>query len=285
MLLTGFASLIRLSTSLSELAGFTSRVCELFEALQTLEASPHLAYGGTHSWPLHSQTLRIHSDDLIEFSRVSYSTPKGTLLAKDLSFSVARGSSLLVMGTSGCGKSSLLRVLCGIWPAQGGELRYPSADLFVLPQPPYIFDGTLREQCTYPTMTSNSAALVDSELIQLLALLDLSHLLPVAGGLDSFCLWSSILSAGEKQRIAVVRLLFHKPAFALLDEATSALDEALEERVYQLLQQRGSSYVTVGHRPALRRHHQQVLHLDGPARNGSWTLLPASSNLTPACEG
>ena len=81
--------------------------------------------------------------------------------------------------------------------------------------------------------------------------------------------WSRTLSGGEQQRLAIARLLLHRPRLVLLDEATSATDLASETQLYQLLLQSGCSLVSVGHRPSLRAFHQRELQLDG---RGGWQL-------------
>ena len=91
------------------------------------------------------------------------------------------------------------------------------------------------------------------------------------GGLDSSCNWSTELSPGEQQRLAVARLLARQPGLAFLDEATSALDLGLEAMAYNaLLRKRddasaggaargGITLVSVGHRPSLLQFHTHVL--------------------------
>lgn len=66
------------------------------------------------------------------------------------------------------------------------------------------------------------------------------------GGLDAELEWSHVLSLGEQQRIAFLRLLMHEPALAFLDEATGALDTATEAGCYRALQKHSTSFVSVG---------------------------------------
>merc|ERR1740121_1921097 len=73
------------------------------------------------------------------------------LLVAGLSFSVSRGERVLVVGSSGCGKTSLLRVASGLWEPHAGSVeRPPARDLLFVPQKPYMLLGSLREQLCYP---------------------------------------------------------------------------------------------------------------------------------------
>ncbi|WP_371416088.1 ATP-binding cassette domain-containing protein [Aphanizomenon sp. UHCC 0183] len=73
--------------------------------------------------------------------------------------------------------------------------------------------------------------------------------------------WSEILSLGEQQRLAFARLLITKPKYAILDEATSALDVKNEEKLYNLLIDIETTFISVGHRPTLKKYHQIVVNL------------------------
>jgi putative ATP-binding cassette transporter len=66
---------------------------------------------------------------------------------------------------------------------------------------------------------------------------------------------------GEQQRLTFARLLLNKPKYAILDEATSALDLRNEERLYQHLQAKGTTFLSVGHRSTLANYHQSLLEL------------------------
>jgi ABC-type uncharacterized transport system fused permease/ATPase subunit len=94
----------------------------------------------------------------------------------------------------------------------------------------------------------------------------------VSSGLDAVCEWSDVLSLGESQRVSFARLLIHQPAFAFCDEVTAALDAHNEEQLYTALATHAprTVLVSVGHRPALLRHHSHVLHLQP---EGRWQVL------------
>lgn len=204
---------------------------------------------------------------------LSIITPNShSVLYRDLNLELAPGESLLVMGPSGCGKSSLLRAIAGLWTRGSGLLQCPpSTDTFFLPQKPYMTLGSLRDQLLFPRSTNASSISSDSELHMALEEVRLETLSGRVGGLDAVKDWSDTLSAGEQQRLAFARLFLHCPTVAFLDEASSALDAGNEARLYALLSEKLETYVSVGHRHSLVKHHTFVLEFRD---DSSWTVCP-----------
>ncbi|MYN00678.1 ATP-binding cassette domain-containing protein [Pseudoduganella sp. DS3] len=193
------------------------------------------------------------------------------VLIKDLNLALQPGDALLITGESGCGKSSLLRAIAGLWRSGSGEIQHPPMeDFFFLPQQPYLQHGTLRSQIIYP---SEATDLSDEQLTDILQTVQLPHLIEQVGGLDAVQDWEKILSVGEQQRLAFARVLVHEPAIVILDEATSALDSANEASLYIRLRESGTTVISIAHRPAVLRHHTHVLHFTG---GGAWKLHDAA---------
>ena len=113
--------------------------------------------------------------------------------------------------------------------------------------------------------------LTDELLHELLGRVDLAYLLDQASDQDTN--WEEKLSLGETQRLAMARLFYHKPTFAILDECTSGVSTAMEERLYSMCAELGITCITISHRPALQQFHDLKLELDG---RGSYTLTPIS---------
>ncbi|SFD02962.1 ABC transporter ATP-binding protein/permease [Massilia yuzhufengensis] len=194
------------------------------------------------------------------------------VLIKELSLALAPGDALLITGDSGCGKSSLLRAIAGLWHTGSGTIEHPPAeDFFFLPQQPYLQTGTLRSQLIYP---STACGLGDEQLLEILEQVHLPRLAGQIGGLDAVQDWEKLLSVGEQQRLAFARVLVHAPAIVILDEATSALDSGNEASLYARLRAGGTTLISIAHRPAVLRHHTHVLHLTG---DGAWELHDAGS--------
>ncbi|MBD1807532.1 ABC transporter ATP-binding protein/permease [Microcoleus sp. FACHB-SPT15] len=206
--------------------------------------------------------------DRVAVEQLSLQTPNyQRTLVEDLSIELPVGQGLLVMGPSGCGKSSLLRAIAGLWDSGEGAIVRPEPNqILFLPQRPYMVLGTLRDQLLYP----NTHLEVDEQhLKQVLEQVNLAGLDERFGGFDAQQDWADVLSLGEQQRLTFARLLLNKPNYAILDEATSALDLGNEERLYQHLQAKGTTFLSVGHRSTLANYHQSVLEL---SQDKTWQI-------------
>ncbi|MBG1240950.1 ABC transporter ATP-binding protein/permease [Nostoc sp. NZL] len=207
-----------------------------------------------------SRTIDIVIDSRLALENLTVETPNyQKTLFSNLSVALPTGQGLLIMGDSGCGKSSLLRALAGLWNSGTGVIVRPELEeMLFLPQRPYMILGTLREQLIYPNAKVN---LSDEELHQVLHRVNLSDLAERFGGFEVEQDWSDVLSLGEQQRLAFARLLVTKPKYAILDEATSALDINNEEHLYSLLVETETTFISVGHRPTLKKYHQVIVNL------------------------
>uniref|UniRef100_A0A8C1K3N0 ATP-binding cassette sub-family D member 4 n=1 Tax=Cyprinus carpio TaxID=7962 RepID=A0A8C1K3N0_CYPCA len=222
--------------------------------------------------------LKVVSDTAFVLDRLSYKSPVSEeLLVKDLTLKISQGTHMLVVGNTGTGKTSLLRVLNGLWEACNGSVEMttcfgPRGVLF-LPQKAYLTDGTLREQVIYPLkdIYPSSGSIDDERILKYLELVGLSNLLSRIGGLDTKVDWNwyDVLSPGEMQRLCFARLFYLQPKYAVLDEATSALTEEAEGQLYKACKQLGMTLISLGHRSTLKKHHDIMLRLCG---GGQWEL-------------
>jgi putative ATP-binding cassette transporter len=204
----------------------------------------------------------------LALEHVTVQTPgRERVLLSDLSLEVSPGEGLMVVGTSGSGKSSLLRAIAGLWTAGEGRIVRPGpGDMLFLPQQPYMVMGSLRVQLLYPDA---SRQVPDQALQRVLEAVNLPDLAERCGGLDANLDWAKTLSVGEQQRLAFARVLLSRPRFVMLDEATSALDAPNENALYRQLAASAMTTVSVSHRGSLLPYHRHVLELTG---NGRWRL-------------
>ncbi|CAJ1386440.1 unnamed protein product [Effrenium voratum] len=185
-------------------------------------------------------------------------------LIQNLSLSLLEGQSMLIEGTSGSGKSSLLRAIGGLWTRGSGVIERTKLDrcLFI-PQTPYLCLGSLRDNILYPGAESTSEV-GDDKVIEALKALGIDHLAE-RHGLHKELDFEKILSGAreaEDQRLPLAPAETGTGAFGR--GATSALDEENERTVYELVKQQCGSYVSVGHRPSLVAMHSLRLRLDRP---------------------
>uniref|UniRef100_A0A668AY58 ATP-binding cassette sub-family D member 3 n=1 Tax=Myripristis murdjan TaxID=586833 RepID=A0A668AY58_9TELE len=262
---------------MTRLSGFTARITELMKVLKELNA-------GKYERTMVSQQEKvilvpgsgriINTDNVIKFDHTPLATPNGDVLIRNLSFEVRSGTNVLVCGPNGCGKSSLFRVLGELWPLFGGQLTKPErGKLFYVPQRPYMTLGSLRDQVIYPDTYEEQRrkGISDQVLKEYLDNVQLGHILDREGSWDTVQDWMDVLSGGEKQRMAMARLFYHKPQFAILDECTSAVSVDVEDYIY-------SHCRTVGPKPHITHRiisfiymASYYLHMDG---RGNYEFKP-----------
>ncbi|KAJ3612430.1 hypothetical protein NHX12_020706, partial [Muraenolepis orangiensis] len=216
LLVSGGDAIERIMSSykeVTELAGYTARVHNMFLVFEEVQQGNGVA--GTKSkpslhidGPLEIKGKVIDVDQGIVCKDVPIITPNGDVVVSCLNFKVEEGMHLLITGPNGCGKSSLFRILSGLWPVYGGVLCW------------------------------------DAELD-----------------------WKDVLSGGEKQRMGMARMFYHRPKYALLDECTSAVSIDVEGKIFQAAKDSGISLLSITHRPSLWKYHTHLLQFDG---EGGW---------------
>jgi ATP-binding cassette subfamily C exporter for protease/lipase len=201
-----------------------------------------------------------------------YTTAPGTnsLLLKNVSFAVERGEALAVIGVSGSGKSSLVRVLTGIWPMTAGCVRVDGATLAqwspdqlgrhigYVPQDITLFEGTIAQNIARhgeidaaKVIAAAQAAGVHEAVLRL----PLGYETPVG-------LTGERLSGGMRQRVALARALYGEPAIVILDEPNSNLDAAGDQALSDAvagLKAAGTTVVMVTHKRGLLGQADKLL--------------------------
>jgi ATP-binding cassette subfamily C exporter for protease/lipase len=183
-------------------------------------------------------------------------------IVRGVQFALNAGEVLAVVGPSASGKTTLARLLVGLWPAMSGKVRLDGADIHTwdkselgpylgyLPQGVELLEGSLAE---------NIARFGDVDMVQveaaarLVGLHDLIVALP-QGYNSPIGRDGAVLSGGQRQRVALARALYGKPVFVVLDEPNSSLDEAGDVALANAiasLKQLGTTFVVMTHRTSV----------------------------------
>jgi putative ATP-binding cassette transporter len=171
---------------------------------------------------------------------------------------VTPGERVQILGKPGRGKSTLFRALAGMWPWGAGTIQLPArADIMFMPTRPYLPLGTLRAAVTYPAAPDQFD---DGTVRTALERLDLAHLVPA---LDLAERWDRQLPLDEQQRLAIARMLLHRPRWIVADDAMSALDHEHRRLVLSLFERElaGATLVRLARDPVLDGFWKRTLHL------------------------
>ncbi len=198
---------------------------------------------------------KIHTNTSLVAKNLTLQTQTGHTLFSGLNMTFDANKKYVIKGPSGVGKSTFIKALAGIWPFATGTVSLPkNKTVMYLPQRSYFPQGTLREVLMYP----DEKAVSDAHLC---ALLDDVGLPRLKRELNIMKNWSEILSLGEQQKVAFIRVILSQPDWVFLDESTSSLDKDNERRLYQLLQMRlpNCAIVSVAHRESVADYHDEVV--------------------------
>jgi ATP-binding cassette subfamily C exporter for protease/lipase len=193
-------------------------------------------------------------------------------ILKGVQFMLSPGELLAVIGPSAAGKTTLARLLVGLWPAAGGKVRLDGVDVHTwnktelgphvgyLPQGVELFEGTVAENVARfgeLDMARVQAAAQEVGMHEFILALPQGYDTPV--GRDG-----AVLSGGQRQRVALARALYGEPALVVLDEPNSSLDEAGDaalSRALQSLKNRGATVVVMTHRASVLAVTDKILML------------------------
>lgn len=175
---------------------------------------------------------------MIQLEHLSWHAAGRTIL-QEVDVSIPSGTYAMLMGATGCGKTSLLEIICGLRRPASGRVLLDGRDVTHLeprlrsigyvPQDMALFPGlTVREQIAFAPRVAGMPAAEQEELVQRLA--------AQFGIAPLLARMPDLLSGGEKQRVALARALAARPRLLLLDEPLSALDESMRTEAAALLQ-------------------------------------------------
>jgi ATP-binding cassette subfamily B multidrug efflux pump len=206
----------------------------------------------------------------IEFEHVRFAYKDEDWVLQDVSFHIAPGETIAVVGHTGAGKTTLISLLLRFYDVQRGAVRIGGVDLRdfdplelrrqfgVVLQDPYLFTGTLEDNIRLGT-----EAIAREEVeaaAEQVNLLDFIRSLP-EGFQHSIRERGSGLSTGQKQLISFARALAHNPRYLILDEATSSVDTETEFRVREALERmvEGRTSIIIAHRLSTIQRADRIL--------------------------
>jgi putative ATP-binding cassette transporter len=214
-LLGAFSVIINQFGSISSFAAVVARLSALAGAVESKDIDrPGI------------ETVEDH--DRVAYERLTLRSLRvdGPLVA-NISVSIPRGTRVLVTGPNEAARVALFRATAGIWSHGEGSISRPPLDkILFLPQQSYLTPGTLRDQLI---RTGREQDVSDERIQAAIHEAGLDAVVQRAGGLDIEHDWPAILSLGEQQQLAVIRLILARPSFALLDRVSTALGPAMLE--------------------------------------------------------
>jgi len=205
----------------------------------------------------------------VQFRDFEIADSTGRPLVAGADLTAQPGESVHISGESSTGKSTLVRVFAGLWPSARGSLALPErAEIMITPQKSYLPLGSLKGALLYPSPS------LEMSNDRLGAVLDKVGLAALRPRLDEVARWDQVLSNGERQRLAIARLLVHRPQVVVLDDSLSALEDSAQQALLAQLRSElpTSTIISLAQRPAQPGAHDRQLVLE--RRAGSAVLLP-----------
>jgi NHLM bacteriocin system ABC transporter peptidase/ATP-binding protein len=262
------ASITQLGSTLQELRGDLIR---LDDVLANPKADEHSAAAADRPTP-NAAPSKLRLEGELELKGVTFGySPLEPPLIEDLSFKLRPGERVALVGSSGSGKSTIARLICGLYQPWSGEImldgrsrqKWPeevlSQSLGMVEQQIMLFEGTMRDNLTLWDKSISDRALEraaeDANIDDVIRDLPGTFSAELNEG-------GTNLSGGQRQRLEIARALVCDPAILVLDEATSALDSETEAIIDANLRRRGCTCVIVAHRLSTIRDCNEIIVLD-----------------------
>ncbi|MBE9138846.1 NHLP family bacteriocin export ABC transporter peptidase/permease/ATPase subunit [Nodosilinea sp. LEGE 07088] len=272
-------SLVNFGSTLQELEGNLVRLDDVLQnPTDTQMSSPHLM---AQAGPVGNQPATAKAPEpaamvklsgRVELKNLTYGySPLAPPLIENLNLSIQPGQRVAFVGGSGSGKSTVAKLVSGLYESWSGEILFDGQPRTAIPrsvltnsvsmveQDILLFEGTVRENLTLWDDTVPDLNLIRA--CKDAAIHDV--VMALSGGYDAALSEGGInLSGGQRQRLEIARALVHNPSILIMDEATSALDTESERMIDQNLRRRGCTCIIVAHRLSTIRDCDEIIVLE-----------------------
>ncbi|MDI3503659.1 MAG: ATP-binding cassette, subfamily multidrug efflux pump [Candidatus Cloacimonadota bacterium] len=229
------------------------------------------------------QGVKVDRFTGLSFKQVSFSYPgKDKLTLNEISFELRPGEKMLILGATGCGKTTIANLILGLIKADSGKIFFSDIDLedinirslrdvvAYVPQEPSLFSGSIKDNILLANESASEAeyqlALQASQLKEEIDSFVMKDQTPVGQrGLS--------VSGGQKQRITIARALIKQPKLLILDDITASLDAENEEKLWLSLNRDypGTGAIVISQRLSTLRYVDSVLYIDSAGRGHKGT--------------
>ena len=216
-------------------------------------------------------TKKMSEINSIEFRNVNFSYDKSLPTLENISFSIKSGEKLAIVGKTGSGKSTVIKLLLGLYSPSSGELLFNHIPLHqfdytsvrqkfgIVLQEPLLFSGSIRQNITFNNPNSSLTeivsaaqnAMIHDEILEM----PMMYETYISEGGNN-------LSGGQQQRIAIARALINSPSILIFDEATSNLDAVTEAQIEKNLSTLNITRIIVAHRLSTIKDANRILVFD-----------------------
>lgn len=274
-MLTAFTALFgSFSSPVEKLVGFVKNVQTAKADISRVEDIINYRSDGKFDDPDNKAQIKTKLNGTVELRNISfgYSKLKPPLIS-DFNFKIDCGSSIALVGSSGCGKSTVSRLASGLYEPWTGELMFDGIPLKNIPnevlnasvstvsQNITLFSGTIRDN-----LTMWNSKISEEDMIAAAKDACIHDIISQKPGAYDFGLseGGANLSGGQRQRLEIARALATNPTVLIMDEATSALDPVVEKRIMDNIKRRGCTCIIAAHRlSAIRDCGQIIVMSDG----------------------
>ena len=253
-----------------------TQIASFWSQFQNGLAASERVFGLIDAEPRVVQTGDVPADDLqggFEFRKVRFSYQPSEIVLPDFDLEIQPGESIALVGHTGSGKTSIVRLVARFYEYQEGQLLVDGRDIRtfelasyrrqigIVPQSPFLFSGTVGENIRYGKPEATEADVLRA--VEHIA--GGNWLADLPNGLDTDVgERGGRLSMGQRQLVALARVMLHDPAVFILDEATASVDPFTEVQIQDGVEaiMRNRTSIVIAHRLYTVQHADRILVLD-----------------------